>query len=281
MKDSTSLKSINENGTVHRGLRYNAGKLRYDLFEPYAMEQLAKVFSRGAQKYADRNWEKGMAWSTMIASLERHKEAWKQGEDNDIETGMPHMAHVAWNALALVSYYKLYPQGDDRPHRYLNTPRIGLDIDEVLADWVGGYKEKYGYTDEHEFNSWYLHFDIVGRCKMDLDENFYANLKPKINPKDLPFEPACYITSRNIPTEVTQDWLYSHGFPCVPVRTVGLSESKADVAKEMGVEIFVDDVYKNFVELNKAGVCTFLWDAPHNQRFDVGYKRIKSLKELI
>jgi len=36
------------------GLRHNSGKLRYDLLEPFAQEQLAKVFTSGANKYADR-----------------------------------------------------------------------------------------------------------------------------------------------------------------------------------------------------------------------------------
>ena len=39
------------------GLRYNQNKLRYDLLEPFAIEQLAKVFTKGAEKYAPHNWE--------------------------------------------------------------------------------------------------------------------------------------------------------------------------------------------------------------------------------
>jgi hypothetical protein len=263
------------------GLRFNQGKTRYDLVPAFAQEQYAKVLTKGAEKYGDSNWKLGMRWSKVLASLERHLAAIKLGEDTDSETGLLHAAHIMCNAAFLTEYYKIYPQGDDRNHGYLKTPKIGLDLDEVLVSWIDGYKEKYNYPENHEFDSWYLHFNIIGRCTNELDEDFYLNLKPKINPKDMPFEPHCYITSRNIKTEVTEEWLYKNGFPCKPVRTVGLSESKAEVAKEMGVEIFVDDVYKNFLELNKAGICTFLFDAPHNRRFDVGYKRIKSLKDLI
>ena len=54
-----------------------------------------------------------------------------------------------------------------------------------------------------------------------------------------------------------------------------------DVIKDLDIDIFVDDRFDNFVELNKAGICCYLFDAPHNRRYDVGYKRIKSLKELI
>jgi len=53
-----------------------------------------------------------------------------------------------------------------------------------------------------------------------------------------------------------------------------------DVAMKSGIEIYVDDRYENFVELNNAGICCFLFDAPHNRRYQVGFKRIYSLSEL-
>lgn len=87
-----------------RGLRYNKGKRRFDLIPPDAMALVADIFTIGAEKYAERNWEKGMPWAEVAASLERHFTAWKAGEDRDAETGQLHMAHVVWNALALLTY---------------------------------------------------------------------------------------------------------------------------------------------------------------------------------
>lgn len=86
------------------GKRYDVGKLRYDLIPVDALKELALVYSKGAEKYADRNWEKGMSWSRVIGPLMRHLEAFRRGEIIDQETGCRHMAQVAWNALALVSY---------------------------------------------------------------------------------------------------------------------------------------------------------------------------------
>ena len=63
------------------GLRFNQGKTRYDLVPAFAQEQYARVLTRGAEKYAERNWEKGMTWSKVLASLERHLAAIKRGED--------------------------------------------------------------------------------------------------------------------------------------------------------------------------------------------------------
>lgn len=72
-----------------------------------------------------------------------------------------------------------------------------------------------------------------------------------------------------------------HGFPQAKVLTVGVGESKVEALQKAGAEIYVDDRWDNFIELNKAGICTFLFDAPHNQRYNAGTRRIKSLNELV
>ena len=267
--------------TKHKGLRFNEGKLRYDLFEPHAMKELAKIFTAGSLKYAPRNWENGMSWTSVLASLERHKEAFKNGEDYDKETDCLHIAHVAWNALAIASYYSIYPQGDDRPHEYLKRPKIGLDIDEVLCDWVGAWCEKFGHPIAKSWNfSYELHEEFKSFSPDELNE-FYLNIPRKIDPNEIPFEPHCYITSRSVPVELTMAWLEKNGFPCKTVYSVGFGVSKVDVAKKSGMDVFVDDRFENFVELNNAGICTYLLDAPHNERYEVGYKRLHSLKDLI
>lgn len=263
---------------MEEALRFNEGKLRYDLFEPFALKQLANVFTMGANKYGDNNWTKGMKWSKVIASLKRHISAFESGEDYDPESKLLHSAHISWNAMALTSYYKLAPQYDDRPHAYLNRPKIGLDIDEVICDWMGEFAKKH---DLKEPKNWYFSYSTRQKLEMsDELKEWYLNLPPKMNPDDLPFEPHCYLTSRSIPIEITEAWIEKNGFPTVPVYCVPLGASKVAVAKESGIDMFIDDKFENFVELNKAGVCTFLLDAPHNQRYDVGYKRIHSIKEL-
>jgi uncharacterized HAD superfamily protein len=265
----------------HKGLRYNVGKLRYDLVNPWAHEQLVKVFTMGAEKYAPRNWEKGMSWSNVISSLKRHLAAIENGEDYDSESGLLHAAHVAWNAHALTAYYKLYPQGDDRPHTYLNHPKIGLDIDEVLCDWVGAWTKKFGYPIPKNWHFSYNnrdHFESFSKQEL---EDFYLSIPAKISPDELPFEPHCYITSRSVDVNLTKEWLKRNGFPCTPVYSIGWGESKVEIAKKSGIDVFVDDRWDNFVELNNAGICTYLLSAPHNARYNVGYKRINSLKDLI
>lgn len=265
-----------------KGLRFNDGKSRYDLITPFALEQLAKVLTKGAEKYAERNWELGMKWSKVIASLERHLQAFKRGEDFDKESGLLHIGHIMANAAFLTEYYKIYPQGDDRQHGYLNQPKIGLDIDEVLAAWVPAWCDRWEISVP---KSWYFDRNIIEKFDQMRDnnelDNFYLNLPVLTDPNTIPFEPHCYVTSRPIDVEVTEKWLDVNRFPQRPVYCVGIGNSKVDVVKESGCEIFVDDRFDNFVELNKAGICTFLFNSEHNSRYDVGYKRIKSLNELI
>ena len=129
------------------GLRFNSDKPRYDLLHPVAQEGIVSVLTAGAKKYAPRNWEKGMNWSTVLASLKRHIAAIEQGEDYDKETGLLHIDHVQCNAHFLSAYYTIFPQGDDRRHKYLEVPKVGLDIDEVLADFVGGLMKRFPSMD--------------------------------------------------------------------------------------------------------------------------------------
>jgi uncharacterized HAD superfamily protein len=79
---------------------------------------------------------------------------------------------------------------------------------------------------------------------------------------------------------VTKQWLQKHGFPLKPVFHVKNREDKLRVAKEMELDYFVDDNYDTYRMMNDGGICCFLLDAQHNQKYNVGYRRIKSLKEL-
>jgi hypothetical protein len=131
-------------------------------------------------------------------------------------------------------------------------------------------------------NSWYFDRNVTQRFEAmrkagTLDE-FYLNIEPLIKPEDLPFEPSCYITSRPVTKEITEQWLDKHNFPGKKVISLDLKQSKVDAAKEAGVEIFIDDCYENFLELNNHGVFTYLYTAPWNMRYNIGHMRLNTLK---
>ena len=98
------------------GVKYDGGKPRFDLIPAVPLETLAKVYTMGAEKYADRNWEKGMAYSRLYAASMRHLNKFWTGEDLDLESGLPHLAHAAWGLLALLEFGSTHPEQDDRPH---------------------------------------------------------------------------------------------------------------------------------------------------------------------
>lgn len=293
---------------MSKAKRYNTGKTRFELIPRKPLELLAEVYTKGAHKYtvyADEqgnrilgkdisveevakrkliiledgsdNWRLGQQWTASAASTLRHIEAFLAGEDFDKELGTYHLANAAWGLFSLLEYYHAHPELDNRNHRYLQPKRIGLDIDEVIADFTGSWMEVHGGERPVYWN--YVR-DMVPKLK-SLDKDFWLNMKPRVDPKGLPFEPHCYITARVIPTAWTEEWLEKNGFPLMPVITIEPGQSKVEVAKAQGIDIFVDDRYEYFADLNRNGVCCFLMDAPHNQRYDVGYKRIKSLSELV
>jgi len=215
-----------------------------------------------------------------MASVERHEKSWNAGEDYDQELGTLHLANAAWGLFTLMNQYKTHPQLDDRHVSYLKPKKIGLDIDGVLADFTG-YLMKVSGNEDHKAEHW--NDPIVRREfeKIKKDPEFWANIPPLMSGKEVPFEVHCYITARSIDPSVTQAWLDKNHFPSATLYCVGIGESKIEIAKKAGMDIFVDDSYTNFVELNNAGVFTYLYSAPYNLKYDVGHRRINSLKELL
>lgn len=88
---------------------------RFDLIPHEALTMLAEHFGRGAEKYDDRNWERGYDWALTFAALNRHLWAWWGGEDLDPETGSPHMAAVAWHAFVALTFQERGLGTDTRP----------------------------------------------------------------------------------------------------------------------------------------------------------------------
>lgn len=283
--------------------RYTTGKIRYELIPANFLKELAKVYTIGADKYTIRNdegdiiddgadnWRKGLSWKQTLGSIYRHLEKFKKGEDFDydypdkyIQQYGPtyHLANAAWGIAALLEYYNTHPELDDRNHNYLNKKRIGIDIDECIADFTGAYAAKTGssakpthwaYCDNmlNNFRKWQLDGTI---------DDFYTAIKPLIEGDKLGFEPICYITSRPVESSVTRKWVIKHGFPQVPIYTTNSSEEKVEVAKQQKLDIFIDDNMSTFVKMNQSGICCFLMDAPHNRQYEVGYKRIKGFDDF-
>lgn len=97
------------------GVKHDQNKIRMDLLPWDAVVEIAKIFTFGASKYADRNWEKGFDWSRVYAALQRHLTMWFQGQDKDPETGKSHLAHAGCCLFFLLAFVLRDTGRDDRP----------------------------------------------------------------------------------------------------------------------------------------------------------------------
>jgi len=80
-----------------------AEKPRIDLISPFALARLGEWCRLGGEKYSDRNWEKGMPFSTgPYASLCRHVCDW--GKHERYPQFEDHLAAIMWNGMALMHY---------------------------------------------------------------------------------------------------------------------------------------------------------------------------------
>ena len=103
---------------------------RFDLIPPIPLKQIAEVYGHGAKKYAERNWERGYAWSKSYGALMRHITAFWSGETFDQELGTHHCANVAFHCLALMEFTETHPELDDRPR---GRPAREKILDQLTA----------------------------------------------------------------------------------------------------------------------------------------------------
>jgi len=113
-----------------KGLKYDDDKLRYDLIPPEIPEELAKILTFGANKYAENNWQKVEPFNERYYSaLIRHLEAWRKGERTDKESGFHHLSH----ALTNISFLLWKDLQNDSSENQLNE-----DSRVLIKDKKGG-----------------------------------------------------------------------------------------------------------------------------------------------
>ena len=99
---------------IQKGQKYDDDKPRMDLLDPLALEGIARVMGFGAKKYAQHNWRGGIKYSRLLGAILRHTFAILSGEDNDPESGFPHVDHLGCCVMFLSNMMKTRPDLDDR-----------------------------------------------------------------------------------------------------------------------------------------------------------------------
>lgn len=157
--------------------------------------------------------------------------------------------------------------------------RIALDIDEVLADFMNSYLNRFGNPKTD--------YEITRNVQRELstDKEFWLTL-PVIN--TLNFEPELYCTKRVNPKVWTKTWLKINNFPKRPVYQMFYQKgNKADMIKGR-CDVLIDDSYSNVIKAINSGLPALLYTSPWNKDIDFRYrinsldiKEIESMYELL
>lgn len=134
------------------------GKGRPDLIPTLFIHRLASVMEKGAAKYGDRNWEKGMPLSRYYASAQRHL---MQAFDGDVDED--HLGQCAFNIAAFMWTLN-----------EIQTGRMHYSLDDRPIPQLQGYEVNRHWVATDEGRQALLHFyeeDPWGAQKW-VDENF-------------------------------------------------------------------------------------------------------------
>ena len=106
---SGSVEEIKEGGT-----KFDSDKPDLSLI-PYAfLVEVAKALMYGEKKYGRYNFEKGFPVHRLLSAALRHVWAYINGEDNDPESGLSHIAHAGASLAMLVRCLELGTATDTR-----------------------------------------------------------------------------------------------------------------------------------------------------------------------
>ena len=113
---------------TEKGVKLDNEKPRMDLVLgefTRALEEVGKVGTFGADKYTDKGWiEVDNGIERYLSAMLRHYMKFRRGKQKDEESGLSHLSHMAWNALAVLELYKR------------NEETIKDTMDEVLEEYT-------------------------------------------------------------------------------------------------------------------------------------------------
>jgi len=93
-----------------KGVKLDTEKPRMDLVLrgfSHAIEDIADVGTYGAHKYTDDGWQSvDNGIERYLSAMIRHYLKYRQGEMYDVESELPHLSHMAWNALAVLELWE-------------------------------------------------------------------------------------------------------------------------------------------------------------------------------
>lgn len=123
-----------------RGRKDDAGKPPMSLLDRTALSQIAKVLAFGAKKYGMHNWRGGLEIHRLLDAALRHIYAFADGENNDSESGLSHLAHAQCMLMMAQWMHRNRPDVDDR------YQKVAYDIHAQVISKMG--HEPFGHLDD-------------------------------------------------------------------------------------------------------------------------------------
>ncbi|PAE21980.1 hypothetical protein CHH80_03540 [Bacillus sp. 7504-2] len=108
IKDSGNRREF-ETGAVRD---MQEGKGRLDLLPPTAILRLSQHFEKGAEKYGEYNWQKGIPIHSYIDSALRHLMKYLDGQEDE-----DHLCAATWNLVCAMWTEEKHPELQDIPTR--------------------------------------------------------------------------------------------------------------------------------------------------------------------
>ena len=136
--------------STEKGVKLDDGKHRLDLVLSDFAEALwsvGDVGTYGANKYTDKGWQEVSNGIERYGNaMLRHYLNYRKGVICDAESGLSHLAHMAWNALAILQLHLTPHMSKDCldyiPGSIVKTPVGYTDFKPMLKD------HKYIYCDD-------------------------------------------------------------------------------------------------------------------------------------
>ncbi|KQO98797.1 dATP/dGTP diphosphohydrolase domain-containing protein [Leifsonia sp. Leaf264] len=121
--------------TSSTGAAKGVKKQAYDLIPPLAVNDLAKLYGRGAAKYSPNNFRLGYETSKSYAAAQRHANLFWAGEDLDSETEVHHLSSFVWHCFTIIESNITHPGFDSRPYGAATNPKDAAPLHQI--DGVG------------------------------------------------------------------------------------------------------------------------------------------------
>lgn len=123
-------------------------KAPLDLFPDTAILLGSLAFFEGKGKYGGNNWRvKGARATVYVAALRRHIAKWFQGEENDPESGVPHLGHALACLAVLIETQAIGNLIDDRPP----LSKAYMELIDRLTPLVAKIKERHKDKNPHHY----------------------------------------------------------------------------------------------------------------------------------